>query len=201
MKQFLTRSVIGKRGYGALCLGVIATLSLSACATKPERGGGGKKGDRQQSQQSRQSGTFLQPISALFISMDSNGDKATSRAEMEAGIQAEWTTFDQNPSAISFSRWSLKNLGSIDAKPSFMRFDADFNSVISEDEFLGQLRNDFDRSDKNKDNRLERSEMIIEFAAPEGRRSQGGQKGSQEGGRGGRGGGRGGGGGGGRPPR
>lgn len=203
MKQLLPailpQNLMAKHGYAALCLGVIATLSLSACATKPERGGGGKKGDRKQSERTQQSGTFLQPVSALFVSMDADGNKATSRSEAEQGVRAEWASFERSPSAIKFAQWSLKTLGSTDAKPSFMRFDADFNGVISEGEFTGQLINDFERLDKNKDGLLERSEMIIEFAAPEGRRSQGRQEGGREGGRGGKGGG--GGGGGNRPTR
>lgn len=174
-----------------LITGCAAALLMTACASQPDRRGPGdrERGDRPT--QSRQSGVFLQPISALFIAMDSNKDKATSRAEMESGVQMEWTNFDVAPSAIAFTEWSVASLGSSDANPGFMRFDRDFNGVLTEDEFKSEFERSFDRADKNKDGRLERSEMTVEFEAQQGRRRQSNES---DGGRGQRGGG-------GRPPR
>lgn len=177
-----------------LVIGCAATLLITACASQPDRRGpdNGERGDRPA--QSRQSGVFLQPISALFIAMDSNKDKATSRAEMQSGVQTEWASFETAPSAITFAQWSLINLGSTDANPGFMRFDRDFNGVVTEEEFKSEFERSFDRADKNKDGLLERSEMTVEFQAQQGRRNQGSEDGGGRGQRGG-------GGDGGRPPR
>ena len=176
-----------------------AGLVLSACASQPDRPSPerGERGDRQQA---RGSGTFMQPISALFVGMDSNRDKIVSSAELQTGITNEWSSFDRNPSATYFAEWSNKTLGSTDAMPNFLSFDKDFSGVISKDEFTDQLTLHFNRMDKNKDGNVDRSEMLIAFQARSGER-----RGGAEGGRGRGGGAQGGrgrgGGGGGRPQR
>lgn len=167
-----------------LVLLTASSLTLSACATKDDRRGPPKdRGDRSAK---RTSGTFLQPIAVVFASMDTNDDKIVSRTEVQSGIKAEWAAFDRSPSAAYFAEWSLKNLGSTDAMPTFLSFDRDFNGVITQTEFSGQLESNFNRMDKNSDGRLERSEMLIAFNAQQGQRSrQGGEKGGGKGGRGG----------------
>ena len=150
---------------------IAASLSLSACATKPDRRDSPPK-ERQSNGPARASGTFLFPISGLFISMDKNQDRATSFAEIDQGIKSEWATFERSPSAINFRKWSIKNLGSTDASPSFIAFDRDFNGIISKLEFRSQIETEFEKLDKNGDRRLERSEMIVAFAAPQGERSR-----------------------------
>lgn len=165
-------------------------LSLSACATKPDHKGPPPDGERRGGK-ARQSGTFLQPIAVLMADMDSNNDKHTTLAELQSGAAAEWSQFGQNPRATYFTQWSIANLGSTDAMPNFMSFDKNFNGVISETEFLERLETEFRKLDKNADGKVERSEMIVAFAAPQGERSR---KSDKEG-RGGRGQG------GGRPPR
>lgn len=180
-----------------------SSLALTACATKQDRRGPPQDGQQRGGDGQRpgkSSGTFMAPIGALFISMDANGDKRTSAAEMRAGTQSEWAGFSQNPSAISFSDWSFDALGSTDAMPTFMSFDRDFSGVISETEFADQIERDFNRMDKDKDGHVTRSEMLIAFAGPRGETSGRSEKGGR-GERGGRGGGQGGGQGGGRPQR
>jgi len=95
--------------------------------------------------------------------MDRNQDRATSFAEIDQGIKSEWATFERSPSAINFRKWSIKNLGSTDASPSFIAFDRDFNGIISKLEFRSQIETEFEKLDKNGDRRLERSEMIVAF--------------------------------------
>lgn len=129
--------------------------------------------------------------------MDTNSDKAISKSELNAGIATQWASFDKAPSAAYLSKWSIENLGSMDAKPTFLSFDKDFNGVVSEAEFAGQLTAEFETMDKDRNGLLTRAEMIVAFEAPMGRAQQGGQRGKGEK----RGGGRGQGGGGGRPPR
>lgn len=165
-----------------------SAISLSACASKPDRRGPpsdqqGRKGARQSS------GTFMQPTAALFTAMDANGDKKVSSSELQAGTLAEWNRFGSRPSATYFAQWSIANLGSTDAMPTFMSFDRDFNGVVSEEEFSNQLDREFKRLDKNRDGMLERSELIVAFEAPRGEASRkGGQKGGGERGQGGPGG-------------
>lgn len=169
-----------------------SSLTLSACATKDDRRGPPPdRGDRAERPAKRTSGTFLQPIAVVFTSMDTNGDKVISRSEMLTGTSAEWSAFGRKPSAAYFAEWSLKNLGSTDAMPTFLSFDRDFNGVVSETEFSEQFTIAFERMDKNGDGQLERSEMLISFDAPQGQRSrQAGEQGRGKGGRGGNGGGR-----------
>ncbi|MEP4052827.1 MAG: hypothetical protein ABJN22_11330 [Litorimonas sp.] len=166
----------------------ISALTLSACATKPDRERPPRDGERQD-RPARNSGTFVQPAALLFADMDSNQDKVTSQAEMLTGVQNEWESFDRNPSATAFSNWSLKALGSTDANPTFMSFDRDFNGVITKSEFTAQFDRLFKIFDKNADGLLDRAEMIVAYQAPMGRAQRGGESG-QRGGRGG-----------GRPPR
>lgn len=188
MTHLFPRSV---RASTLLLLG--AGLALSACATKSDRDRP-PRGEDRQDRRPRQSGTFLQPAAILFADMDSNRDRVTSQAEMQSGVQAEWDSFERNPSGTIFANWSLRTLGSTDANPTFMSFDRDFNGVITKTEFTTQFENLFTQFDKNRDGSVDRSEMIVAFEAPIGRA----QKGEKAEGRGNRGqSGRGGG----RPPR
>jgi len=169
----------------------ISALSLSACETNPDRDRPNNRGDRQE-RPARTSGTFIQPIALLFADMDSNRDRATSKAEMLAGVQAEWDRFDRQPSATVLASWSMKTLGSTDANPTFMSFDRDFNGVVAKAEFSARFEVLFGQYDKNTDDVLDRSELIIAFEAPIGRGQRGGGEagGRGQGDRGGRGGGR-----------
>lgn len=184
-----------------LLLLAVSGLIITACASKPDRRGP-ERGERGERQQARASGTFMQPIGALFIGMDGNQDKVLTRPELEEGIANEWASFDGNPSATYFAQWSEKSLGATDVMPNFLSFDKDFSGVISKNEFSESLTRQFNSLDKNQDGKLERSEMLIAFQARFGGRRNGngageqgrGRRGTgQGGGRGGRGGGGGGG--------
>lgn len=186
-----------QRPLTALSLFLVLSLSLSACATQPDRRGppsdrqgASERGDRGPA---RSSGTFLYPVAGLFIQMDSNKDKAITLSEVQAGAASEWGQFDRNPSAIAFAQWSLKTLGSTDAMPTFLSFDKDFNGFVTQSEFASTLESEFARLDKNQNGSLERTEMIVAFAAPLGEQSRPGGGNEGRGERGGRGGGGGGG--------
>eukprot|EP00919_Chromeraceae_sp_WS-2016_P079491 GHVR01188099.1.p1 GENE.GHVR01188099.1~~GHVR01188099.1.p1 ORF type:complete len:192 (+),score=10.86 GHVR01188099.1:91-666(+) len=189
-------SITPSRAVSVLPLLLALSFSLSACATKPDRRGPppDRQGDAERGDRgpAKSSGTFLYPVAGLFIEMDVNKDHVTTLREVQAGATAQWGQFGRNPSAIDFAQWSLVNLGSTDAMPTFMSFDGDFNGVITQAEFSSELEREFERLDKNKDGRLERSEMIVAFAARQGEpSSKGGGGGRKERGQGG----------GGRPPR
>lgn len=180
-----------RRANFALAIMAVASLTLSACATKSDRRGPPADGERRGGQ-ARQSGTFMQPIAVLLADMDTNKDKMTTLEELHAGAEIEWSKFNRNPSAAYFAQWSMTNLGSTDAMPSFMSFDRDFNGVITEAEFNKRLEGEFKALDKNADGKVERSELIVAFAAPQGERSRNTEQQGRGGGRGQ---------GGGRPPR
>jgi len=164
---------------------LLAALVVSACTTKPDRKGPPPDGARS-GQQPRSSGTFLHPVAALFVSMDLNNDKTTSRTELSEGIALEWASFDRNPSQIYYMDWATDTLGNADAMPNFISFDRNLDGVITQAEFSERIEQRFDALDKDKDGNLLRSEMIVAIAP---RQSQSGQSGRQESGsRGGRGG-------------
>lgn len=164
---------------------IVATLAISACATKPERRGP-PSGERGAGHHAKSSGTFLLPVAALFIDMDTDGDRATTRAEMEQGIQTEWAKFDRSPSGVDFTPWVIETFGSPDATPNLMSFDHNFNGVVTEDEFSDRIHREFRTLDKNNDGRVERPEMLVAFTAQQGERSrQGGESGRPKRGQGG----------------
>ena len=118
--------------------------------------------------------------------MDTNQDKIVSTTEMKLGVQSEWASFDRKPSATYFAQWSVNTLGSTDARPTFMSFDRDFSGTITQSEFTNQLDQEFDRLDKDRDGSLQRSELIVAYAAPQGnssRKGGGENKGRKGGGR------------------
>lgn len=153
-----------------LVTSIFTATTLSACASKPDRKGPPPE-DRRANHKPRSSGTFLHSIAAVFITMDTNKDKTTSRTELSQGIDSEWSGFSGKLSAVNFTPWVIENLGSVDATPNFMNFDQDFNGVITKDEFSQSLEQKFNQLDKDKDGNLTRSEMVIAFAAPQGQRS------------------------------
>lgn len=167
---------------------IIGSLALSACATKQDRRG--PPPDREGQGPARTAGTFVKPVGLLFAGMDLNNDAIVTEAEFNAGVAAEWSNFDRNPSGTYFAVWSVAKLGSTDAYPTFMMFDKNFNNVVSDDEFSERLESEFSQMDVNRDGQLSRSEMIVAFAAPRGRSKPEGREGGgkREGG-------------GGRPPR
>lgn len=112
------------------------------------------------------------PVSLLFTGMDTDFNKAVSRAELSAGIDREWKamqpSFSQKVSAIKFSRWAEQTLGSTEALPSRLSFDSDLDNQITKDEFSARLIASFDALDGDDDAMLSRAELV--FTAPRGGR-------------------------------
>lgn len=165
----------------SLLLLLTSSLILSACATQDQGRNGRPDGPRSERPdgKARNAGVFLNPIAAVFSAMDTNSDRMTSRAELLAGIDQQWLELGGKTSAAYFSQWSVLNLGSTDAMPTFMSFDRDFNGVISQNEFSEQLIGIFDRLDVNADSRISRSELIVSYEAPMGRAKQSGRSGGR----------------------
>lgn len=196
------------RVFGAALAGV--ALVVAGCAGPgrggpPHGGGGGADGQRGGGRggPSSYEGYAAQPLSMMFASFDADGDRLVDGTELVAGIDRAWAAISPTDYArpIAFARWAEVELGSPDARPSFIAFDHNVDGALTRTEFSDRLRNEFASLDKNGDAQLSRAELVFLITAPT--RQQGGQ--SQQGGRsqggpggGGGGGGRGGGGGGGR---
>lgn len=188
-----------------------AMIATGACASPKGPGGpgGGPPG-----QGGRGGGMMMgggggelysaRPVALLFVSMDTDHDLFVTRAELDAGIKAEWAHADADKtgevSGFELIDWSKAVLGNAEAEPSRVTFDTDFSGMITQREFEDGLARAFLAMDKNGDNRLDRSEMLVMARAQmRNEEPMGGgqmQRGGSGGGRG-----RGGpGGGGGRPP-
>lgn len=114
------------------------------------------------------------PISLVFTSMDRDFNKSVTRQEVLSGITAEWAQMEPSVSnkvsAIKFSIWAERTLGSTESLPSRLSFDADLDNQVSRDEFLSRILASFDGLDTNNDNALTRDELV--FVAPRGARPQ-----------------------------
>lgn len=179
-------------------------LMLSAC-TSPDRGppGGGRGGPPGGGPQGGgiSEGKAALPIGLLFVSMDADGDLATSAEECAAAVPVQFARADTNGdgwiSAFEYSDWSRAVLGDDDVAPTRIAFDIDLDGSVSAKEFQARLGDEFARLDRNRDSVLVRAELLAEIARPRMERGQGMGGGRPPGGGGGQGGG---GPGGGRPP-
>lgn len=138
--------------------------------------------------------TALRTAGLLFASFDVNGDYAVDTPEFVAGRDLSFTRADQSGdgslSLIELQDWREQALGSLDAPPSNMAFDRDFDQMVSHMEFDELFGNVFQTSDKDDDGRVSFSELVRVFERPDRRRAGGdakSERGSGGKGRGGRG--------------
>lgn len=188
----------------------LALASVAACASGPPGGGppgGGPDGHTGGA--ALQEARIARPIAILFTGMDTNGDLVVDRTELEVAIPREFARADADGSSVltgfEMADWCRLVLGDKEALPDMRAMDTDINYTITQIEFAGALRHEFERMDRSADGRITRAEMLMD--APRGmQRGEGGGQGAPGGGeRGGRSGGGGGGrgpgsGGGGQPP-
>ena len=187
-----------------------ALIATGACAS--QKGPGGPGGGGGPGQGGRGGGMMggagelysAKPVALLFVSMDTDHDLVVTRAEMDAGVAAEWARADVDKSGdvtgFEMIDWGKLVLGNGEAEPSRVTFDTDFSGLITRREFDEGFARAFIAMDRNGDNRLERSEMITAGRAQMREEPMGGGGQMQRQGGGGRGRGGPGGGGGGRPP-
>jgi len=174
-----------------LAILALGALTITACASQPERGGrdGGPRGERGGG--SYQGGIIARPLALLLTGMDANGDYRVSGQEVATGIEAEWANLSQGDRAVSALKlgdWAKTVLGSAEAMPNSIAFDTDLNGQITQLEFGDRLRAEYARLDKDSDGFVSRAEMVSELPAPniesqQGSRQSGGG-GRGEGGRG-----------------
>jgi len=182
----------------------VGVLVLSACASPdpgpPGGGRGGPPGSGPPGGAGISEGKAALPIGLLFVSMDTNGDLATTSEECAAAIPQQFQRADSNGdgwiSAFEYADWSRAVLGDEDVAPTRIAFDIDLDGSVTAKEFQARFGDEFARLDRNRDGVLVRSELLAEIAQPRMGRGQGAGPGQGGGGRPPGGGGQGGG----RPP-
>lgn len=104
------------------------------------------------------------PVGLLIGGFDGNGDARIDRAELRAGTEHMFRLADQNSdgqiSLIELSAWAATWLGGPSAIPGRFDFDRDQNDLISREEFAAELERRFNGFDGDKDNIVDRAELL-----------------------------------------
>ena len=179
-----------------LTLTLIAVpLLLQACASAPAQKRGGQSAPPAFGK-NQSLITIVGPASLLITSFNRNNDYVVDRAEFTAGRDQAFQNADSNRdgriSLFELDAWRLSALGSKDAAPMSMYFDADFNQIVTKKEFDAAFDTLFANSDKDGNSTIAFTELVRIAARPSGRPQgkkpgQGGQKKRGQGKGGGRG--------------
>ncbi len=120
--------------------------------------------------------TVISPASLLITSFNRNNDYLIDRTEFTAGRDQAFLNADSNQDGrinlFEMDVWREGALGSKDAAPMSMFFDADFNQVVTKKEFEAAFDTLFNNSDKDGNNTIAFTELVRVAARPSGR-SQG----------------------------
>jgi len=149
------------RAKSALAMGalVLGTLALAGCA------GGGDRGPRSQGPVIR---AILSADALVFTSFDTDGDLRISAAELEAGVQHEWsradTSGDGTLQPLEFGAWTEAALGGNQLPPFRLDFDRNVDNVITAEEFTAELNARAADYDENHDTVLTRAEFLRPLA-------------------------------------
>lgn len=177
----------------AMCFAIV----LSACASS-EPNYPVRRDDRDGGQKPRSSGpiTALSSAGLLIASFNRNDDYSIDQTEFAQGRDTAFKIADgdgnDSLNLFELEHWRVNALGSADAAPGIMFFDADFNNIVTHQEFDVGLSNIYQNADKDGDGIIRFSELIRIVARQQ--RGGGETRTRQEGGGRGKGGG-------GRPPR
>jgi hypothetical protein len=135
----------------AACGAVLA----AACAS----GSSGRSGGRNEPVRALMSADVM-----MFISFDADGDLSVSAAEIEAGINREFTRADANGDGalapIEFQNWSNAVLGGTQLGPFRLDFDRNVDNSITRQEFETEIRGRVRDYDEDGNGALARSEFI-----------------------------------------
>lgn len=117
--------------------------------------------------------TIVSPASLLITSFNRNNDYVIDRAEFTAGRDQAFQNADSNGDGrinlFEMESWRLGALGSKDAAPMSMFFDADFNHVVTKKEFYTAFDTLFDNSNKDGNNAIAFTELVRIASRPSGR--------------------------------
>jgi len=117
--------------------------------------------------------TIVSPASLLITSFNRNNDYVIDRAEFTGGRDQAFQNADSNGdgriSLFEMDAWRLGALGSKDAAPMSMYFDADFNQVVTKEEFETAFDTLFSNSDKDGNQTIAFTELVRVAARPSSR--------------------------------
>ena len=106
----------------------------------------------------------LHADSLLFASFDTDGDCKVDISEFISGRDASFDDADQTQdgslSLTELQDWRDRAFGTLDASPSYLAYDRDFDQTISRAEFDEMFGAAFNATDKNADGRVAFSELI-----------------------------------------
>ncbi len=114
--------------------------------------------------------TSLHKAGLLLASFDKNSDYEITQAEFAAGRMQAFKQADTDNSGVigmfELEDWREKALGSLDAAPGNLAFDKDYNQRVTREEFDSALGVVFKGADKDKDGKIEFSELVHVFEIP-----------------------------------
>lgn len=130
-----------------------ATLALVGCAS------GGSRPRAAEPVRALMSADAL-----MFVSFDSDGDLSVTTAEIDAGLQREFTRGDANGDGnmqpIEFQNWANAVLGGGQLGPYRLDFDRNVDNVITREEFDTEIRARVGDYDSDENGVLSRTEFI-----------------------------------------
>ncbi len=150
------------------CL-VLGPLLLSACASSdgPQHS---KSGTVRKASASNGPITSIRPASLLFASFNRNDDYSIDQKEFAKGVQKSFQIADNNKderlSPFELEHWRKNALGSVDAPPGNMTFDADFNQVVTHAEFDMALGKLYQASDRDGNGIISFDELVKIVSRP-----------------------------------
>jgi hypothetical protein len=106
---------------------------------------------------------FTSGAALLFVQFDADHDYATTKAEVEAGIPAEWTRASEGKPTMTplmFEAWAAKALGGPNLGPYRLAFDTNVNNEITQEEFQKAILEKFAAFDTDKDGVVRRADMV-----------------------------------------
>lgn len=130
-----------------------AATALTACAS------GGRTGGVDEPIRALMSADVM-----MFVSFDTDGDLTATTAEIDAGLNREFTRADANHDGalqpIEFQNWSNAVLGGSQLGPYRLDFDRNVDNVITREEFDAEIRARVADYDADENGSLTRSEYI-----------------------------------------
>ena len=114
--------------------------------------------------------TSISAAGLIFASFDKNSDYVVDKDEFATGQASSFKSADRDQSGsltlFELTDWRKAALGSLDAAPSNLAFDKDYNQRVTSEEFENALNYVYKLSDKDGNNVLSFEEMIRVFEMP-----------------------------------